>query len=303
MAYAPSTKFYLRDKAAGKPWATKLPFPVHVVERVESIDHVTRQRYVQHFAYHHGYFDGQEREFRGFGMVETWDTESYEDFNNSGLFTFEQFDTIEENLHQPPVHTKSWFHTGAFLGRNRLSTLFAQEYWQGDALAFDVPDSKLPSGLSGSDSREAARALAGRLLRSEVYALDGSADETEPYTVSEATFEVRQVHPRGPNLYGVYLVHDREAFSYHYERDANDPRVAHTAVLEVDEYGTVLRSVAVAYPRRSFTHAEQGKHYITLSETEVAHLDSNDDVLRLAVPLEARSYELHGLTAPSEAAF
>ena len=34
--YAQSTKFYLADKLAGKPWITKLPFPVHVVERVET---------------------------------------------------------------------------------------------------------------------------------------------------------------------------------------------------------------------------------------------------------------------------
>jgi hypothetical protein len=31
--YAPSTKFYLADKLAGRPWVTRLPFPVHVVER------------------------------------------------------------------------------------------------------------------------------------------------------------------------------------------------------------------------------------------------------------------------------
>jgi hypothetical protein len=35
VAYAPSTKFYLQDKRDGKPWITRLPFPVHVVERVE----------------------------------------------------------------------------------------------------------------------------------------------------------------------------------------------------------------------------------------------------------------------------
>ena len=35
--YAPSTYFYLRDKYDGKPWITKLPFPVHVVERVEDL--------------------------------------------------------------------------------------------------------------------------------------------------------------------------------------------------------------------------------------------------------------------------
>jgi hypothetical protein len=34
--YAPSTGFYLQDKRDGKPWITRLPFPVHVVERVET---------------------------------------------------------------------------------------------------------------------------------------------------------------------------------------------------------------------------------------------------------------------------
>ena len=61
--YAPSTKFYLEDKRQGKPWITKLPFPVHVVERVETFDHISRNQFVTCYAYHHGYFDGVEREF------------------------------------------------------------------------------------------------------------------------------------------------------------------------------------------------------------------------------------------------
>jgi len=40
--YAASTKFYLADKAAGKPWVTRLPFPVHTVEMVETIDRISR---------------------------------------------------------------------------------------------------------------------------------------------------------------------------------------------------------------------------------------------------------------------
>ena len=35
--YAPSTKFYLQDKRDGKPWITRLPFPVHVVEKVTDL--------------------------------------------------------------------------------------------------------------------------------------------------------------------------------------------------------------------------------------------------------------------------
>jgi hypothetical protein len=73
--YAPSTQFYLADRAAGQPWVTRLSFPVHVVERVETFDWISRNRFVSRYAYHHGYFDGFEREFRGFGMVEQQDTE------------------------------------------------------------------------------------------------------------------------------------------------------------------------------------------------------------------------------------
>lgn len=39
--YASSTEFYLADKAAGRPWVTRLPFPVQVVKRVETYDYVS----------------------------------------------------------------------------------------------------------------------------------------------------------------------------------------------------------------------------------------------------------------------
>src|SRR4051812_29591459 len=70
LEYASSTEFYLADRAAGRPWASRLPFPVHVVRRVETIDRVGRNRFVTEYAYHHGYFDRVEREFRGFARVD-----------------------------------------------------------------------------------------------------------------------------------------------------------------------------------------------------------------------------------------
>ena len=42
LAYAPSTRFYLRDRLAGRPCATRLPFPVQVVEHVETYDWIGR---------------------------------------------------------------------------------------------------------------------------------------------------------------------------------------------------------------------------------------------------------------------
>ena len=62
LQYAPSTKFYLMDKYAGEPWITKLPFPVQVVEKVETYDHVSRNLFVSCYLYHDGFFDGIERE-------------------------------------------------------------------------------------------------------------------------------------------------------------------------------------------------------------------------------------------------
>ena len=40
-------------------------------------DDISRNRFVTRYGYHHGYFDGVEREFRGFGMVEQTDTEEF----------------------------------------------------------------------------------------------------------------------------------------------------------------------------------------------------------------------------------
>ena len=303
IAYAPSTRFYATDRRRGRPWVTKLPFPVQVVERIETIDHITRRRFVRRFVYRHGYFDGHEREFRGFGLVESWDTE-YFHLSKASLFDAQEFDPVEAEQYQPPVYQKTWFHTGAYLGRRKHSRMFAAEYWQGDPQAFALPDSVLPSGLDGEDAREAVRSLAGKVLRTEVYAADLSADRDKPYVVTETNFAVRRLQGRGFNRHGVYLAHERESVTHHYERHVEDPRVGHSAVLDVDDYGTVLRSAAVAYPRRGTVEpAEQAALHVTVGEAAVVHLDGEADVLRIAVPIESRSFELLGLAAPVGRAF
>src|SRR5207248_5861658 len=85
VTYTSSTRSYLADRAAGRPWITRLPFPVYVVDRVETLDKISGNRFVTRYAYHHGYFDGFEREFRGFGMVEQWDTETFAALTEAGL--------------------------------------------------------------------------------------------------------------------------------------------------------------------------------------------------------------------------
>jgi hypothetical protein len=42
-------------------------------------------RLTTHYQYHDGHWDGAEREFRGFGFVEQFDSESFETYSSSGL--------------------------------------------------------------------------------------------------------------------------------------------------------------------------------------------------------------------------
>ncbi|MBI4519150.1 MAG: VCBS repeat-containing protein [Deltaproteobacteria bacterium] len=272
--YAPSTKFYLQDKYDGKPWITRLPFPVHVVEKVTTYDYISRNRFVTRYAYHHGYFDGEEREFRGFGMVEQWDTEQFTSLAPIGGEGWGEGEAtnVEVSSHVPPVHTKTWFHTGLYLGRDHVSDYFAGllnaadrgEYLREpglsdpEAKALLLPDTILPGGLSIEEEREACRALKGSMLRQEVYADDAGPNATAeqierartPYTVTEQNFTIRTVQPRGANRHAVFFTHAREAISYHYERSPADPRIQHALTLEVDAFGNVLKQAAVGYGRR-----------------------------------------------------
>jgi len=67
--YHSSIEDYLRDRDAGNPWSRKLPFPVQVVSRVMVRDNNSGQEYLTDYRYRDGYYDGAEKEFRGFGQV------------------------------------------------------------------------------------------------------------------------------------------------------------------------------------------------------------------------------------------
>lgn len=119
--YAPSTKFYLEDKRNGKSWITKIPFPVHVVERVETHDRISGNRFVTRHAYHHGYFDGVEREFRGFGMVEQWDTEEFAVLSSAGELSeaATEATNIDAASHVPPDSDQDLVSYRSFLARRQ----------------------------------------------------------------------------------------------------------------------------------------------------------------------------------------
>jgi hypothetical protein len=283
--YSPSTKFYLADRAAGEPWVTRLSFPVQVVERIETLDWISRNRFVTRYTYHHGYYDGIEREFRGFGRVDQFDTEELGALTASGDFPnateelgaltasgdFPNATNIDAASYVPPVLTKTWVHTGAYPIGRRVSRVYDHEYYseadgasgsrvlsEDQIEAMRLPDTVLPPGFSADEIHEAVRSLKGAVLRTEVFALDGSEAAGRPYIVSEKNYTIRLVQPIAGNRHAVFLTHARESVDFHYERrlytiggnQLADPRVTHGIVLAVDDYGNELQSVAIGYGRR-----------------------------------------------------
>jgi RHS repeat-associated protein len=321
--YASSTQFYLADKAAGTPWITKLPFPVHVVERVETYDWISRNHFVTRNVYHHGFFDGEEREFRGFGMVEQWDTEEFAALTAAGELPVG--DNLDESSAAPPVWTKTWFHTGVYLGREHVSDYFAGlldaedqgEYYREPGLsdvqarAMLLDDTEIPEGLSAGEEREACRALKGAMLRQEVYALDGTSKQPYPYTVKEQNFTIQIVQPRSINRHAVFFTHARESISYLYERNSGDPRCSHSMTLEVDQFGNVLKQASIAYGRRqpdlslpAEDRAKQAEVLITYSENDFTNVVNDADNYRTPAQSQTRIYELTSLIlSPSSSRF
>jgi RHS repeat-associated protein len=328
--YAPSTKFYLQDKYDDKPWITRLPFPVHSVERVETHDLISHNRFISRYAYHHGYFDGEEREFRGFGMVEQWDTEELGTLKAGGMMP--DASNVDDSSYVPPTYIKTWFHTGAYIEGGRISRHFEDEYYREGDESDDVsglasqqfgamllPDTELPATLKRQDGsstpwaltadevREACRALKGTVLRREIYARDGTDDEDRPYSATEQSYRIELFQPQGGDRHAVFLVHPRESIDFHYERKLvetsgrriADPRVTHAMTLEVDGYGNVLKSVAIGYGRRPGLSPLQGEDrkkqeqiLVTYTENKVTNAVEGSDVYRAPLPCEVCTYEL-----------
>jgi RHS repeat-associated protein len=309
--YAPSTKFYVADREAGRPWISRLPFPVYVVERVETIDRISGNRFVTRYGYHHGDYDGTEREFRGFGMVEQWDTEH----TTAAVGSNE-----DATSHVPPVLTRSWLHTGVHIGREHVSDFFAsREYYRepgltgAQARALLLADTVLPDGLTVDEEREACRVLRGSVLRKEVYALDGSGTEAypygHPYTVIEQNYNIRMLQPKAGKQSAVFLAHAREALTYQYERNPADPRIGHAVTLAADDYGNELQSATIGYPRRTADpllspeiQDMQADLLITCAEHGFTKPIDTTDAYRTPLPCETRTYELTGAT-PAAARF
>ena len=112
------------------------------------LDRISGNRFVSRYAYRHGDFDGEEREFRGFALVDQLDAE--------------ELAADDDPWHVPPVLTRTWFHTGLIGNGDHVSDVLADEYYRppgltdAEADALLLPDTVLPAGLT--PTRSARRA-------------------------------------------------------------------------------------------------------------------------------------------------
>lgn len=160
---------------------------MHLLVKTTTEDEVTDNQLSQSIRYRKGVYDGKEREFRGFGYVETEDT------NDDALPVGDDTPVAATLL------TKSWFHCGREEDEN---TLFGTP-WRGDTEEIALNATLLTTWQSGEDqvlnnADEATRwwmfrALNGTELRSETYGLDNSSVATSPYTTIQQRMQVRLV--------------------------------------------------------------------------------------------------------------
>ncbi|WP_135079062.1 SpvB/TcaC N-terminal domain-containing protein [Terasakiella sp. SH-1] len=303
--YCSSTKFYLEDKKAHRPWMMPLPFPVQVVERVTTIDQITEMKFSTRHAYHEGYYDYVEREFRGFGFVESWDTETYEE-----LQAQDEASSPNQSLRHylPPVHTKTWHHTGAAPHDVDFMGQYKSQFYQGDKQAYDMPAPVLDADICTTNIetiRQAHAALKGSIIRSEVY-MDDAKQNPElakhPLRVEHSNGKVCLVQEKQEGApFAIFRLEATESISYHYERNPNDPRVEQQFTLSTDDFGNVLKSCHVSLPRRDdpaqHIYAEQQKTVAVLEENKYVSPVASDahKSLYYYVKSEQRQFEILGL--------
>lgn len=320
--YKSSVKYYLEDKKQGKPWITRLAFPVHCVSKATVRDAVTDVQFTTSYSYHHGYYDHAEKEFRGFGRVDQVDTEEYEYLKNSGASN-----ATDIKFHEPPALIRTWYHTGAFIRRKKILDQFETEYWYNDDSfagsnieEYKLPEGEMPVGLSAEELREAHRCCKGMVLRTEVFSIDKSDKEKIPYKVIMNNCNVKLRQARAGNAHAVFMVQQSESVTLSYERSVADPRISHSLNLEIDEFGNILKNVMVSYGRdeiaadhavdqldgslwkhRDFIKKAQVQEHIIYTENKVTE-DAVEKIsgkrihyYRLPMPWSVKTFECHGI--------
>lgn len=272
--YEPSTHFYLTDESELHPWETKLPFPVHCVSQITTTDQVSSVSKAVKYRYHDGFFDSQDREFRGFGMVEQYEEERFP--------TKDLFFTASSSL------TKTWYSTGSDRPTSR-------PYFSPSAISHRLPQLECPV-----DIHEAKRSLRRKVLRSETH---DCTSEGVPYVVTENVYNIISVQLKtDQTTYGIVRALPSEVLTTALEMQTNDPHIVHNMVLSTNEFGDPQKSATITYQSRSHGSHAAGtaggtmdlSTVIEVEDTAYTNSISDSFNFRKSLPCRTELYRIHG---------
>ncbi|WP_449433589.1 SpvB/TcaC N-terminal domain-containing protein [Pseudomonas putida] len=245
--YRSSAQGWLDEKlelqAQGKPAVSHLPFALHVLSQVTTLDDITGLRTVSGMRYLRGIWDSCEREFRGF----------------TRLIQTDALSTAQGSaaLRSPATQVRHWFLSGieehdqgtpgAYAGRDSAEAEFVHHPPRFTRLQ---GESEVPYEPLADERRWLLRAFKGMPVRSEIYGLDGSEQQPMPYRITQQRWQLRAC-PTAAAQRPAALVTAVQTLTLNTERMAQDPRISQSLVLEQDACGYPLRSVQVHYPRRA----------------------------------------------------
>ncbi|MCG1041029.1 MULTISPECIES: SpvB/TcaC N-terminal domain-containing protein [Burkholderiaceae] len=287
--YRSSAQEWLDEKREQENAVPGLPFPVQVVSRIIHTDAITGNQLTQCHRYRKGVYDGQEREFRGFGYVESVDSAPASAAHGN------------DDVQPPPLQTRSWYYTGQQDDEKRL---YGVPYEDTAAFPMRTPWLTRFDGcqdVGPAPSAESTwwlyRALKGHLLRQEVYGLGQAGHAITPYSVSISRYQVREQQSAPTSGQSsaapVALPLALEHTTYTYERIATDPVVSQSVQLQYDAYGYPTCSVTIQYPRRLQSIDSNNNPYADTALPSISLnsiFDPQQQVLRLQ---EHRSAYLH----------
>lgn len=245
--YRSSAQCWLDEKLElqrqGRKAVSRLPFPVHTVSQVTTVDDISGLRTASGMDYRCAVWDPVEREFRGFMQWVQTDTLS------------DAQGTAAER--SPPAQVRHWCLSGVeapdsialqgFAGQGSAELAFALRGTRFTRLEGDREVAFEPQGAA---RRWLLRALRGAQVRSETYGLDASERADVPYCIERQRWQVRAYETADPDRPAA-LVTAVEALVFTTERIAADPRITQTLVLQQDSHGHVIEHAHVHYPRRA----------------------------------------------------
>jgi RHS repeat-associated protein len=284
LEYDHSSVHYLRDKHSAQAWITRLPFHFTLVDKKIIIDRITGSRLTTRYRYHDGFYNGSERMFVTFGLVDQYDTELFDNASPAG------------EDYTPPSCLRSWYHSGMFGWDKRRE----EQFWKGDAQQPMLPAISLEDDLlTANEFERALLSLSRKLIRSELFGASSSGVlEADPYLVSQTGYRVRRVQPSTATQDGGFYAYIAESVQSQYEKQANDPRITHHLNIQLSKYGDIEKELTLSYARRSgapgiVAGQQRDEAIITIGRfTQVDQLQQ----YRVSVFYEEKSFEAAQLT-------